>query len=69
MATKKILHEVSFGTATIQKLRRVALDPNLLRTLGLHEGDLLEVALLVDTGEIRLRRVTGDRPEAEVRSR
>jgi hypothetical protein len=56
MSSKSILQEVSFGTATIQKLRRVTLDPNLLRTLGLAEGDLLEVALLVETGEIRLRK-------------
>lgn len=40
----------------IQKLRRISLDPNLLHTLGLQEGDNLEVALIVETGEIRLRR-------------
>lgn len=55
----KLVHEVSFGSTTIQKLRRVALDPNLLRTLGLEEGDSLEVVLLVDTGEIRLRKDPG----------
>lgn len=32
------------------------MDSNLLRTLGLEEGDTLEVALLVETGEIRLRK-------------
>lgn len=56
MSTKILLQEVSFGTATIQKLRRVSLDANLLRTLGLIEGDTLEVALIVETGEIRLRK-------------
>lgn len=40
----------------IQKLRRITLDPNLLRTLGLAEGDDLEVTLMVETGEIRLRK-------------
>lgn len=43
----------------IQKLRRIALDSNLLRTLGLEEGDSLEVCLLVETGEIRLRKHIG----------
>lgn len=56
MTTKPILSEVSFGPATIQKLRRIALDSNLLRTLGLEEGDSLEVSLMVETGEIRLRK-------------
>ena len=51
-----ILKEVQFGTARIQKLRRVALDQNLLTTLGLAEGDQLEVALITETGEIRLRK-------------
>jgi bifunctional DNA-binding transcriptional regulator/antitoxin component of YhaV-PrlF toxin-antitoxin module len=52
----KLVHEVSFGSTTIQKLRRVTLDQNLLRTLDLEEGDSLEVVLLVDTGEICLRK-------------
>lgn len=56
MDTKPILSEISFGSTMIQKLRRISLDPNLLRTLGLQEGDDLEVALIVETGEIRLRR-------------
>ncbi len=55
--SKIILPEVSFGSAKIQKLRRVALDVNLLRTLGLAEGDSLEVSLLVETGEIRLKKI------------
>lgn len=54
--SKIILSEVSFGSAKIQKLRRVALDANLLHTLGLSEGDCLEVSLLVETGEIRLKK-------------
>lgn len=50
------LPEVSFGTATIQKLRRITLDQNLLRTLHLEEGDCVEVVLLTGTGEICLRK-------------
>lgn len=52
--SKERLSEISFGSVTIQKLRRIALDQNLLKTLKLTEGDVLEVVLLVDTGEIRL---------------
>lgn len=50
------LQEVSFGTTTIQKLRRITLDQNLLRTLNLEEGDSVEVVLIVATGEICLRK-------------
>lgn len=52
----KSLPEVSFGTVTIQKLRRITLDQNLLRTLDLEEGDCVEVVLLTTTGEICLRK-------------
>lgn len=61
--TKKALTEVSFGAVTIQKMRRIALDPNLLRTLNLSEGDGLEVVLLVDTSEILLRRYVNKQEE------
>ena len=64
MTTKLVLSEVSFGPATIQKLRRIALDSNLLRTLGLEEGDSLEVSLLVETGEIRLRKHIGTKQKS-----
>lgn len=47
---------VSFGTSTIQKLRRVALDPNLLMTLGLREGDAVKVELDVDRATILIRK-------------
>lgn len=47
---------VSFGTSTIQKLRRVALDPNLLTTLGLREGDAVKVELDVDSATILIRK-------------
>lgn len=55
---KPALTEVSFGTTTIQRMRRVTLDANLLRTLGLSEGDSLDVVLLVGGGEILLRKST-----------
>ena len=42
---------------TIQKLRRITLDANLLRTLDLAEGDSVEIVLIVESGEICLRRV------------
>lgn len=54
--TKHALTEVSFGTVIIQRARRIALDANLLRTLGIAEGDTVEVVLLVDSAEIILRR-------------
>jgi len=41
------LKRVSFGTTTVQKNRRIALDPNLLDNLELSEGD--EVKLFLDT--------------------
>ena len=56
------LKKVSFGTTKIQALRRVALDQNLLDTLGLQIGDLVRVELdteqesVVITRESRLVR-------------
>lgn len=58
MPPKTVLSEVSFGPTMIQKMRRISLDANLLRTLGLEEGDSLDVALMVETGEIRLRKIS-----------
>lgn len=57
IVTKKTLTEVSFGTVVIQRSRRIALDGNLLRTLGIAEGDCVEVILHVDSSDIILRRV------------
>ena len=56
--TKQALTEVSFGTVIVQRARRIALDANLLRTLGIAEGDSVEVVLLVDSSEIILRRAS-----------
>jgi hypothetical protein len=49
---------VSYGTSRIQKLRRVALDPNLLNTLGMREGDVVRIDLDVDTATILIKRET-----------
>lgn len=67
MSSKIGLSEVSFGPVMIQKMRRISLDSNLLRTLGLEEGDSLEVALMVDTGEIRLRKPTEAKGKAPLK--
>lgn len=42
-------------------MRRISLDANLLRTLGLEEGDSLDVTLMVETGEIRLRKLSSSK--------
>lgn len=55
--TKNALTEVSFGTVIVQRSRRISLDANLLRTLGIAEGDSVEVVLMVDSSEIILRPV------------
>lgn len=67
--TPRALQEVSFGTVTIQKLRRIALDQNLLRTLDLEEGDSIEVVLLVSTGEICLRKSLSEEKKAIKKNR
>jgi hypothetical protein len=55
---------VSYGTSRVQKLRRVALDPNLLSTLGIQEGDEVRVDLDVQTATILITRSGG--PYADV---
>jgi hypothetical protein len=57
---------VSFGTSTIQKLRRVALDSNLLTTLELQEGDIVRIDLDVASATILIRKDAGsNKPEVE----
>lgn len=51
-----VLKKVSFGTARIQKLRRVALDQNLLDTLGLGIGDVVRVELDTENGVVLISR-------------
>lgn len=50
---------VSFGTSTIQKLRRIALDSNLLTTLELQEGDTVRIDLDVASATILIRKDAG----------
>lgn len=52
----KSIKVVSFGTSTIQKLRRIALDSNLLTTLKLQEGDTVTVDLDVASATILIRK-------------
>ena len=51
------LKKVSFGTARIQKLRRVALDQNILETLGLGIGDLVRIELDTEHEAVIITRV------------
>jgi hypothetical protein len=65
--TMKSIKVVSFGTSTIQKLRRVALDPNLLTTLELQEGDTVRIDLDVASATILIRKGAGsNKPEVGV---
>ena len=50
------LRIVSFGASKIQKLRRVAIDANLLATLNLQEGDTVTVDLDVQNSTILIRK-------------
>lgn len=52
------LKKVSYGTARIQKLRRVALDANLLETLGLAIGDLVRIELDTENEAVTITRVS-----------
>lgn len=57
------LKKVSYGTTKIQKLRRVALDQNLLETLGLRIGDLVRVELDTEHEAVLITRATEPLPE------
>lgn len=56
LCTMPGIKKVSFGTSTIQKARRIALDPNLLTTLDLQEGDTVRIDLDVDSATILIRK-------------
>ena len=62
MALKKVF----YGTSKIQALRRVALDANLLATLGLDVGDLLKVELDIENETVRLTRASTSPDSAEL---
>ena len=51
------LKKVSYGTTKIQALRRVALDPNLLRTLRLDIGDSVHIELDTEHEAVLITRV------------
>lgn len=51
------LRKVSYGTTTIQKLRRVTLDQNLLETLGLSIGDSVRIELDTEHEAVIITRV------------
>jgi formylmethanofuran dehydrogenase subunit D len=59
----KKLNKVHFGTTKIQKMRRITLDPNLMKTLDLAEGDSVSVSLVVSTGEICIEKVAVAAPK------
>lgn len=51
----------------IQKSRRVALDPNLLDTLKLKEGDKVQVELDIDSATILIRKAAIAAPKRSKR--
>lgn len=59
------LKKVSYGTSRIQKLRRVALDQNLLETLGLGIGDLVRIELDTEHEAVIITRVLMPHSERE----
>lgn len=62
----KSIKEVSYGSVQIQKLRRIALRPELLATLNWQEGDMVRVVLNTEDGSVSLRR-DADAPTNSVR--
>jgi hypothetical protein len=62
------LKKVSYGTTKIQTLRRVALDPNLLRTLGLDIGDSVHIELDTEHEAVLITRVLAGSSPAAVAS-
>jgi bifunctional DNA-binding transcriptional regulator/antitoxin component of YhaV-PrlF toxin-antitoxin module len=63
------LSRVLFGTARIQKLRRIALDQNLLTTLGLKEGDVVAIELDVKSRTIMIRRAEATTATRKIETR
>ena len=60
------MKKVSYGTTKIQKLRRVALDPNLLHTLGLNIGDSVHIELDTEHEAVLITRVLASPSTAAV---
>ncbi len=59
--------KVSFGTTTVQKNRRIAVDPNLLENLGLSEGDAVRLFLDTDTKAIVIQKEASESSGPAVR--
>jgi len=51
-----VLKKVSFGTTTIQSLRRITLDQNILDTLELEVGDQVKIELDTETATVLISR-------------
>lgn len=51
-----VLKKVSFGTTTIQSLRRITLDKNILDTLELEVGDQVKIELDTETATVLVSR-------------
>lgn len=47
---------VSYGTTTIQQLRRISLDQNLLETLRLEVGDCVRIELDIEKEAVIITR-------------
>jgi hypothetical protein len=52
------MKRVSFGTAPVQKGKRVKLNDNLLENLQIIEGDVVEVLLDTNKQEIILKKTS-----------
>ena len=52
------LKKVQFGTSKIQSLRRITLPQNILDTLGLDVGDLVQIELDTEAGIVLVSRAT-----------
>lgn len=72
--TKSIHKKVSFGTVSVQKLRRVTIPPHLAENMNIVEGDELAVFFDPDSKAavlVKAEAVTqpAGKPTAKVRSR
>jgi antitoxin component of MazEF toxin-antitoxin module len=63
------LKRVLFGTTLIQRQRRVALDPNLLKNLGLEIGDEVAISLDIETKTICIEKVVPSASSGDRRKR
>lgn len=64
-----LLKKVCFGTTKIQSLRRIALDQNILTTLGLRVGDTVSVDLDTESGTVLITRAKEEMTNKENKSK